>query len=401
MPDSTTPPINTYPFTSAQLRALSVKIKLWGKELGFAQIGICDTDLTVEEPKLQQWLDNHYHGDMNYMAAHGMMRARPHELHEGTIRVISARMNYLPPEAGFATNLSDPNLAYISRYAGGRDYHKMIRNRLKKLGQMIQAELDIMDAGNTNFRPFVDSAPILERPLADKAGLGWTGKHSLLLNEDAGSWFFLGELFIDLPLPVDIPVEEGCNTCVACIKSCPTNAIVEPYIVDGRRCISYLTIELQGPIPEEFRALIGNRIYGCDDCQLVCPINSKAPLTIESDFHTRDPLKQPELLTLFSWNEAEFLKITEGSPIRRIGHQRWLRNIAVALGNAPASQTIIDTLEIRKGSAEVDELVIEHIDWALTQQHERLADQTKATRSPNRKTQRVIRSVEKGLPRDA
>ncbi|QFU24078.1 tRNA epoxyqueuosine(34) reductase QueG [Shewanella eurypsychrophilus] len=398
MSDSVFPLINSHPFTQAQLRSLTVKIKQWGQELGFAQIGICDTDLTAEEPKLQEWLDKGYHGDMNYMQAHGMMRARPHELHPGTIRVISARMNYLPPEAGFAANLKDPNLAYISRYAGGRDYHKMIRNRLKKLGQMIQAELDTMDAGKTNFRPFVDSAPILERPLADKAGLGWTGKHSLLLNQEAGSWFFLGELFIDLPLPVDIPIEEGCNTCVACIKSCPTNAIVEPYIVDGRRCISYLTIELQGAIPEEFRSLIGNRIYGCDDCQLVCPVNSKAPLTVESDFHTRDPLKQPELLTLFSWNEAEFLKITEGSPIRRIGHKRWLRNIAVALGNAPASQKIIDALEARKNSDEVDELVIEHIDWALIQQNERLIQQSN---SISRKTQRVIRSVEKGLPRDA
>lgn len=384
--------------TSSELSQLAFKIKRWGKELGFAQIGICDTDLAKEEPKLQQWLDKGYHGDMGYMETHGMMRARPDELHPGTVRVISARMNYLPPEAGFATNLKDPNLAYISRYAGGRDYHKLIRNRLKKLGQRIQAELDTLDGGKTNFRPFVDSAPILERPLADKAGLGWTGKHSLLLNEEVGSWFFLGELLIDLPLPVDIPVKEGCNTCVACIKSCPTNAIIAPYIVDGRRCISYLTIELQGPIPEEFRPLIGNRIYGCDDCQLVCPINSKAPLTVETDFHTRDPLKQPELLTLFNWNETEFLKITEGSPIRRIGHKRWLRNIAVALGNAPASQTIIAALELRKGSDEADELVNEHIDWALVQQQERLSQDANAL---NRKTQRVIRSIEKGLPRDA
>ncbi|MEC4725173.1 tRNA epoxyqueuosine(34) reductase QueG [Shewanella sp. D64] len=386
------------PLTSSELSQLAFKIKRWGKEFGFAQIGICDTDLAKEEPKLQQWLDKGYHGDMGYMETHGMMRARPNELHPGTVRVISARMNYLPPEAGFATNLKDPNLAYISRYAGGRDYHKLIRNRLKQLGQRIQTELDTLDGGKTNFRPFVDSAPILERPLAHKAGLGWTGKHSLLLNEEVGSWFFLGELLIDLPLPVDIPVKEGCNTCVACIKSCPTNAIIAPYIVDGRRCISYLTIELQGPIPEEFRPLIGNRIYGCDDCQLVCPINSKAPLTVETDFHTRDPLKQPELLILFNWNETEFLKITEGSPIRRIGHRRWLRNIAVALGNAPASQTIIAALELRKCSDEVDELVNEHIDWALLQQKERLIQETLAS---NRKTQRVIRSIEKGLPRDA
>ncbi|MEI6859564.1 MAG: tRNA epoxyqueuosine(34) reductase QueG [Shewanella sp.] len=412
MPDTVSASEDSHPFSPAELRQLTAKIKQWGIELGFAQIGICDIHLTHEEAKLQQWLDQDYHGEMAYMQTHGMMRARPHELHPGTIRVISARMNYLPPEAGFATNLKDPNLAYISRYAGGRDYHKVIRHRLKQLGQMIQTELDTMNAGKTNFRPFVDSAPILERPLAEKSGLGWIGKHSLLLNEEVGSWFFIGELFIDLPLPVDIPVSEACNTCVACIKSCPTNAIVAPYIVDGRRCISYLTIELQGAIPEEFRPLIGNRIYGCDDCQLVCPINSKAPLTLERDFHTRDPLKQPKLLTLFSWTEAEFLKVTEGSPIRRIGHKRWLRNIAVALGNAPASKQIVQSLEHRKSSSEADEMVIEHIDWALIQQQTKLAtaisqniqsQKTTIQKSTglSRKTLRVIRSVEKGLPRDA
>ncbi len=374
-----------------------MQIKQWGRELGFAQVGICDTDLTAQEPQLQQWLDEGYHGEMGYMESHGMMRARPGELHPGTIRVISARMDYLPPKAGFATNLSDPNLAYISRYAGGRDYHKMIRNRLKKLGQMIEAELVKLGASKPGFRPFVDSAPVLERPLADKAGLGWTGKHSLLLNQDAGSWFFLGELFIDLPLPVDIPVSEGCNTCVACIKSCPTNAIVEPYIVDGRRCISYLTIELQEAIPEEFRPLIGNRIYGCDDCQLVCPVNAGAPLTDESDFHTREPLQQPELLELFNWSESQFLKLTEGSPIRRIGHKRWLRNIAIALGNAPWSEAIITALKERRESDEVDEMVIEHIDWAIEVQQMKDAGSDRLSR----KTQRVIRSVEKGLPRDA
>ncbi|MCG9730608.1 tRNA epoxyqueuosine(34) reductase QueG [Shewanella sp. Isolate13] len=389
--------------TPTQLGELALNIKTWGQELGFAQIGICDTDLSAEEPKLQQWLEMGYHGEMGYMANHGMMRARPHELHPGTKRVITARMNYLPPEAGFACNLKDPNLGYISRYAGGRDYHKMIRNRLKKLGDRIEAELNQLGVDKPNSRPFVDSAPILERPLADKAGLGWTGKHSLLLNQDAGSWFFLGELLIDLPLPVDIPVAEGCNTCVACIKSCPTNAIVEPYVVDGSRCISYLTIELQGAIPVEFRQAIGNRIYGCDDCQLVCPVNAKAPLTEESDFHTRPSLKQPQLLELFNWSEAEFLKLTEGSPIRRIGHSRWLRNIAVALGNAPYNEAIIEALEARKSSSEVDEMVSEHIDWALSQQHQKLTQKNGQTldQSLSRKTQRIIRSVEKGLPRDA
>ncbi len=382
----------------AQLSQLATQIKQWGKELGFAQVGITDTDLTCEEKKLQTWLDNDYHGEMAYMTNHGMMRARPQELHAGTQRVISARMDYLPPEAGFAINLKDPNLAYISRYAGGRDYHKLMRNRLKKLGERIESELISLGLSKPNSRPFVDSAPILERPLADKAGIGWTGKHSLLLNNQAGSWFFIGELLIDLPLPVDIPVKEECDTCVACIKSCPTNAIVAPYIVDGRRCISYLTIELQGAIPIEFRALIGNRIYGCDDCQLVCPVNRHAPLTQESDFHIRDKLKQPALLELFRWSETEFLDYTQGSAIRRIGYQRWLRNIAVALGNAPYSDNIVQALKAK--APQVDELVREHINWALVKQAEKLTTQP-VDSSPNRKTQRIIRSIEKGLPRDA
>ena len=387
---------------ASTLSRLALQIKTWGKALGFAQVGICDTDLTAEEAKLQAWLDKGFHGEMAYMATHGMMRARPQELHPGTVRVISVRMDYLPPEAGFATNLTDPNLGYISRYAGGRDYHKLIRARLKKLGDQISAELVSLGFDAADFRPFVDSAPVLERPLAEKAGIGWTGKHSLILNHEAGSWFFLGELLINLPLPVDIPIQEGCNTCVACITSCPTGAIVEPYVVDGRRCISYLTIELQGAIPEEFRPLMGNRIYGCDDCQLVCPINRQAPLTDETDFHIRPQLKQPDLLSLFAWSEAEFLKQTEGSAIRRIGHKRWLRNIAVALGNAPASPSIIAALNARNNSDDIDEIVREHIEWALNAQQSRLADiaaieQQKA----RRKTERMVRIIKKGLPRDA
>ncbi|WP_300479150.1 tRNA epoxyqueuosine(34) reductase QueG [Shewanella sp.] len=387
---------------ASTLSRLALQIKTWGKALGFAQVGICDTDLTAEEAKLQAWLDKGFHGEMAYMATHGMMRARPQELHPGTVRVISVRMDYLPPEAGFATNLTDPNLGYISRYAGGRDYHKLIRARLKKLGDQISAELVSLGFDAADFRPFVDSAPVLERPLAEKAGIGWTGKHSLILNHEAGSWFFLGELLINLPLPVDIPIQEGCNTCVACITSCPTGAIVEPYVVDGRRCISYLTIELQGAIPEEFRPLMGNRIYGCDDCQLVCPINRQAPLTAETDFHIRPQLKQPDLLSLFAWSETEFLKQTEGSAIRRIGHKRWLRNIAVALGNAPASPNIIAALNARNDSDDIDEIVREHIEWALNAQQSRLADiaaieQQKA----RRKTERMVRIIKKGLPRDA
>lgn len=387
---------------ASMLSRLALQIKTWGKALGFAQVGICDTDLTAEEAKLQAWLDKGFHGEMAYMATHGMMRARPQELHPGTVRVISVRMDYLPPEAGFATNLTDPNLGYISRYAGGRDYHKLIRARLKKLGDQISAELVSLGFDAADFRPFVDSAPVLERPLAEKAGIGWTGKHSLILNHEAGSWFFLGELLINLPLPVDIPIQEGCSTCVACITSCPTGAIVEPYVVDGRRCISYLTIELQGAIPEEFRPLMGNRIYGCDDCQLACPINRQAPLTEETDFHIRPQLKQPDLLSLFAWSEAEFLKQTEGSAIRRIGHKRWLRNIAVALGNAPASPSIVAALNARNHSEDIDEIVREHIEWALNAQQSRLAESTTTEQQKaRRKTERMVRIIEKGLPRDA
>ncbi|MCL1088104.1 tRNA epoxyqueuosine(34) reductase QueG [Shewanella profunda] len=394
-------PKPNYP-DAIMLSRLAQQIKSWGKALGFAQVGICDTDLTRQEIELQAWLDKGYHGEMAYMASHGMMRARPHELHPGTVRVISVRMDYLPPEAGFATNLTDPNLGYISRYAGGRDYHKLIRSRLKKLGDQISAELVTLGYDVADFRPFVDSAPVLERPLAEKAGIGWTGKHSLILNHDSGSWFFLGELFINLPVPVDIPIQEACNTCVACITSCPTGAIVEPYIVDSRRCISYLTIELQGAIPEEFRPLMGNRIYGCDDCQLVCPVNRQAPLTEEADFHIRPTLKQPDLLSLFAWTETQFLKQTEGSAIRRIGHKRWLRNIAVALGNAPASPVILEALAARQESAEVDEMVREHIQWAIDAQQSRLAaSSTIVQQKARRKTARIVRIIEKGLPRDA
>lgn len=282
-------------------QSVSAKIKQWGLRLGFQQVGITDTDLSESEPKLQAWLDKQYHGEMDWMARHGMLRARPHELLPGTLRVISVRMNYLPANAAFASTLKNPKLGYVSRYALGRDYHKLLRNRLKKLGEMIQQH-----CVSLNFRPFVDSAPILERPLAEKAGLGWTGKHSLILNREAGSFFFLGELLVDIPLPVDQPVEEGCGKCVACMTICPTGAIVEPYTVDARRCISYLTIELEGEIPEELRPLMGNRIYGCDDCQLICPWNRYSQLTTEDDFSPRKPLHAPELIELFAWSEEKF-----------------------------------------------------------------------------------------------
>ncbi len=357
-------------------------------------MGICDTDLSAEEPRLQAWLDKQYHGEMAWMARHGMLRARPHELLPGTLRVISVRMNYLPAKAAFASTLKDSSLGYVSRYALGRDYHKLLRQRLKKLGDQIQSYC--LEQQAINFRPFVDSAPIMERSLAAKAGIGWVGKHSLILNRNAGSWFFLGELLIDLPLPVDKPQEEQCGRCVACITTCPTGAIVAPYTVDARRCISYLTIELEGAIPEEFRPLMGNRIYGCDDCQLICPWNRFSQLTDEEDFSPRAVLHTPELLDLFAWNEEKFLRVTEGSAIRRIGHLRWLRNISVALGNAPYLDTIVLALEARRG---IDPMLDEHIDWAISQQLKRRSTLIVDVQSPQKK--RLVRAIEKGLPRDA
>ncbi|MBJ3814063.1 tRNA epoxyqueuosine(34) reductase QueG [Shimwellia pseudoproteus] len=370
---------------------LAQDIKRWGAELGFQQVGITDTDLTTSEAQLQAWLDNQYHGEMEWMARHGMLRARPAELHPGTLRVITVRMNYLPAKAQFAAVLKDPLKGYVSRYALGRDYHKLLRNRLKQLGERLQQHCVAL-----NFRPFVDSAPILERPLAAKAGLGWTGKHSLILNREAGSFFFLGELLVDIPLPVDTPVEEGCGKCVACMTICPTGAIVAPYTVDARRCISYLTIELEGAIPEAFRPLIGNRIYGCDDCQLICPWNRFSQLTDEADFAPRQPLHAPQLSALFAWSEAQFLKITEGSAIRRIGHLRWLRNIAVAMGNAPWDEVIFAALQQRLGE---NAMLDEHIHWAIAQQLARREEHSVEVQLP--KKQRLVRVIEKGLPRDA
>ncbi|MCW8335071.1 tRNA epoxyqueuosine(34) reductase QueG [Vibrio sp. SCSIO 43135] len=369
---------------------LAEQIKVWATELGFQKAGICDVDLSNHEAELQRWLDAGYHGSMDWMERHGMMRARPAELLPGTIRVISVRMDYLPPEAQFASNLSDPNQAYISRYALGRDYHKLIRNQLKKLGQKIEQEVEQL-----GYRPFVDSAPILERPLAQKAGLGWIGKHSLILDKESGSWFFLGELLVDIPLPIDTPQEDQCGKCRACITSCPTNAIVDDAVVDARRCISYLTIEFDGVIPEQYRKAMGNRIYGCDDCQLVCPWNRFSDLTQQDDFHRRDSLANANLVTLFQWSENEFLKYMEGSAIRRIGHVQWLRNISIALGNAPYSIEIIEVLESRLG---ISELLDEHINWALTEQRAQLP---RTVTSEQTKKNRLIRIVEKGLPRDA
>ena len=378
-------------------QALAEQIQRWGQELGFSQVGFSDIDLSSHEKALTDWLENNYHGEMDYMEKHGLMRARAQELVEGTTRVISIRMDYLPPEAKFAHILKKKDHAYISRYALGRDYHKLIRKRLKQLGDKISEYCETF-----NFRPFVDSAPILERPLAEKAGLGWVGKHSLLINKNAGSWFFLGELLVDIPLPVSEPTSNECGSCVSCIKICPTQAIVAPYVVDARRCISYLTIELRDAIPEEFRPLIGNRIYGCDDCQLICPWNKFASLSDEADFSPRQNIDNIELLAVFSWDEKDFLAKTEGSPIRRIGFQSWQRNIAVAIGNAPYTEENVQALTQNLINAET--MVAEHIDWALVQQEQkRIAIQQEEILyvKNQRLTERLIRSVEKGLPRDA
>lgn len=380
------------------------KIKSWGKELGFSQLGITDIDLSKHEKALEQWLANNYHGNMDYMARHGLMRARPAELEVGTVRAISVRLDYLPTQAKCAKILKLKNHAYISRYALGRDYHKLMRKRLQQLGKKITTYFEQLEGNNFNFRPFVDSAPILERPLAEKAGLGWIGKHSLLLNKEAGSWFFIGELLIDIPLPVTAPtppetnsVTNDCGNCVACIKICPTQAIVEPYVVDARRCISYFTIESPDPIPLELRPLMGNRIYGCDDCQLICPWNKYAKLSLEGDFQARHQLDEITLLELFSWSEDHFLNSLQGSPIRRIGFQSWQRNIAVALGNAPYDINIVAALEQKLTTA--SPMVAEHIQWALSQQNKQnLVDNKNAN---SRLNARLIRSIEKGLPRDA
>ena len=346
-------------------QALAERIKQWGLELGFQQIAIADVDLGEHEQHLQHWLEQGFHGEMDYMARHGSKRSRPAELVPGTRRIISVRMDYMPPEgADPETVLNVPTAGYVSRYALGRDYHKVLRRRLQQLADRIEAKV-----GPFGYRAFVDSAPVLEKPLAQKAGLGWIGKHTNLLARDAGSWFFLGELYTDLPLPVDPPGEEHCGRCRACLDICPTQAIVAPYRLDARRCISYLTIELHGAIPEPLRPLIGNRIYGCDDCQLVCPWNRFARPAREADFAPRHGLDAPRLAELFAWSETEFLAHTEGSAIRRIGHERWLRNIAVALGNAPDSPGILAALRTRADHPSA--LVREHVAWALAQHADR------------------------------
>jgi epoxyqueuosine reductase len=340
-------------------QVLASDIKRWGTELGFQQVGISDTALDEHETRLLNWLGRGRHGEMDYMQRHGTRRSRPADLLPGTLRVISARMDYWPPEAADPEGiLADPARAYVSRYALGRDYHKLLRRRLQRLAERIASV-----AGPFGYRAFSDSAPVLEKALAQKAGLGWIGKHTNLLGETCGSWFFLGELYTDLPLPVDAPARNRCGTCQACLQACPTGAIVAPWQLDARLCISYLTIELRGPIPEALRPLIGNRIYGCDDCQLACPWNRFARATDEADFRSRNALDSSTLVQLFAWSREEFTARLQGSAIHRIGYACWLRNIAVALGNAPTTREVIAALERRADDAST--LVREHVAWAL------------------------------------
>ena len=340
--------------------SLAATIKEQAAALGFSACGITGTTLDKDEAHLLRWLDDGFHGEMDYMQRHGTRRSRPDDLVPGTLSVISVRMDYLSSDAAdMQATLDDKTLAYVSRYALGRDYHKLMRNRLQQLADRVAALV-----GPFGYRAFVDSAPVLERALARNAGLGWIGKNAVLIDRRRGSWCFVGELYSDLPLPHDAP-ETGfyCGTCTRCMDTCPTGAIVAPNRIDARRCISYLTIELHGPIPEELRAAIGNRIFGCDDCQLVCPWNKFAQPTLERDFAPRHGLDRIALVDAFAWNEEQFLARSEGSPLRRIGHERWLRNLAVALGNAPTMPAVIAALHARRDDP--SELVREHVRWAL------------------------------------
>lgn len=346
----------------AEPAALALAIKSWGRDLGFQQVGIADTDLSAAEAHLFDWLAEDLHGEMGYMARHGTRRSRPAELLPGTRTVISVRMDYLPESREYiAQALADPAVAFVSRYALGRDYHKTLRHRLQRLVARIAEAV-----GPFGHRVFSDSAPVLEKPLAQRAGLGWIGKHTNLIDSRAGSWFFLGEIYTDLDLPRDTPAENRCGRCTACLDICPTRAIVAPYRLDARRCISYLTIEHRGSIPEPLRPLIGNRIYGCDDCQWICPWNRFARVTREPDFLPREGLDRATLLELFAWDEGNFLARTQGSAIRRIGYVAWLRNLAVALGNAPASSATAAALNAR--AEHPSPLVREHVHWALDRQ---------------------------------
>jgi len=365
---------------------LVAKIKNWGKELGFADIGITNTDLSDYEADYFNWTGKHYHGDMDYMARHGTKRTRPNELEPGTVSIISARLNYLDLSAYSALEqLHNDQQAYISRYALGKDYHKLLRKRLQALAEKISLEVH-----DFQYRAFTDSAPVLERPIAEKSGLGFTGKNSLIIHPRAGSWFFLGELYTNLKLPIDPPfTKQGCGPCTACIQECPTQAIVDNTIVDARRCISYLTIEYKGVIAEELRPMIGNRIYGCDDCQLVCPWNKFTEDTQESAFKTQyhnNKLDNQSLLSLWQWDETQFLKRLEGSPIRRIGYAQWTRNLAIALGNCQKKSTLLHEIinALQSKLAETTPLVDEHILWAIQQLQDRITSRSVSTNTASK-----------------
>ena len=340
--------------------ALAQRIRKLAHAAGFQRVGISGIELGEDEAHLLDWLQQGLYGSMEWMARHGTLRARPAELLPGTLRVISVGLDYgKDPDAAWA-NLREHERAFVARYALGRDYHKLMRNRLQKLAEVVQAEI-----GPFGHRAFTDSAPVLERALARNAGLGWIGKHTCLIDKDGGSWFFLGELFVDIPLPMDPPATAHCGSCTRCIDVCPTGAITAPYRLDARRCISYLTIEHEGSIDEALRPLMGNRIYGCDDCQLVCPWNKFAKRSDEPDFRARNNLDNATLMELFAWEEDEFLRRSEGSAIRRSGHERWLRNIAIALGNAPTSPAVLAALQSRRNHP--SPVVREHVEWALRQ----------------------------------
>ena len=375
-PDDAEPPASFDACRALDPAEMAEKLRLWARELGFQQLGITDTDLDAHEAYLNRWLEAGYHGEMDYMARHGTKRTRPAELEPGTLRIISVRMDYLPPEIETTRVLGQPERAYVARYALGRDYHKLIRKRLTQLAQKLQKEI-----GEFGFRAFVDSAPVMERALAQKAGIGWFGKNAMILNPKAGSLFFLGELYTDLPLPVDQPFErDHCGKCTRCQTWCPTGAIVDDKVIDARRCISYLTIEKHGPIPLEYRHAMGNRVFGCDDCQLVCPFTRFTRATRENDFAPRHALDRARLVDLFNWSEPEFLEHTQGSAIRRLGYERWLRNLAVGLGNAPFSEEIVTALRARL--AWPSDMVREHIRWALAEQYQKRDGGREAFRAP-------------------
>ncbi len=353
--------------SNGPLQQLRNQLDQLARHQGFQAVGVADCDLAHERERFQQWLAQGYHGEMQWLADNLDKRLDPSQLHTGCVRVISLRMNYLPENTEQIKVLKTPSKGYVSRYTLGRDYHKLIRKRLSLIAKQLQQSAIELGLTEPSQRAFVDSAPVLERPLAEKAGLGWVGKHTLIINQDAGSWFFLGEILTSLPLPVNTHQSNNqCGECINCLKVCPTDAFVAPYQLDTRRCISYLTIEYKGAIPEPLREAMGNRIFGCDDCQAICPWNKFAHHSQETDFQPRHNLDQQDLVDLFLWQEDEFLSRTEGSAIRRAGYERWLRNIAVALGNAPSDDKIIHALQSRLDYPSA--LVQEHVQWALARQ---------------------------------